>query len=94
MACEVGYSWGKGVAIQITDFDGAVRNRVTFVIHPEFPRFEEFQARAFRDLLDEAKRQLNSGQFAVSLAEVAKVGLELLVPLNEKGSITINGYDG
>jgi hypothetical protein len=90
----VGYSLGKGVTIQIIDFNGAVRNRVTFVIHPEFPRFEEFQARTFSDLLDEAKRQLNSGQFAVSLAEVAKVGLELFVPLNEKGSITINGYDG
>ena len=85
LAREANTSWGKGVSIQIIDSDGAVRNRLKFMVHPEFPRFEEFQSRTFPELLDEAKAQLNSGQLTVSLSEVSEVGLELLIALNDNG---------
>ena len=85
LACEANRSWGKGVAIQIIGSDGAVRNRVTFVVHPEFPRYDEYQSRTFEDLLGEAKAQLNSGQLTVSLSDVAEAGLELFVAFNGNG---------
>jgi hypothetical protein len=83
-AREANASWGKGVAIQIFDSDGALRNRLRFMVHPEFPGFEEFQSLTFEDLLDEAKAQLDSGQFIDTLSEIDEVGFELLASLNKR----------
>jgi hypothetical protein len=75
-------SWGNQVRIELSDSRGAIAGRCVFVVHPEFERYEEFQAKSTDDLLQLALGQLQGGKAQQVLQAYREGGHTLFLPLN------------
>ena len=71
--------WGHGLKVNIFCDQGHILNVISFACHPEYPEYENLQAKTTEQLVELAASQLRTGELENSLLEARKDNLQLFV---------------
>src|SRR5262245_57980750 len=74
--------WGHAVDVELFSSDGTRLNMLSFACHPEFDRYDEFQAKSTDELVACAIQQLQSRISLQQLRSVRAPGLCLCFRMN------------